>query len=405
MLRVWCGQAPRFEPIRPQGNGWVLGRDTVDGDSRMSRRHCEVKLGGGRWTFTDLGSANGSYVDARAIGGTLQCQAWRVLLVGRSLFVPLVVDARAPLRMRHTDVDIIGPSLHAALEEARQAAGLGRVVVFAGPDSCGARPLVFELHRVLGDVGKCVAIDVRDDSAASLPATGTLLAVGCDAAWQYMDVPVIRTALRSPGLRVCLAVTCKPEHACALPPALANAGVVRVPQLEARPEEVAWWVRHAARTHPELDGLEIDVTLPEACLLRPWAHGIPALLGAVHDAMETAQKAGRTRVMGRHLSEWAGTAGRVVERAVHDEDPRGVPPPRGRREPPSHLRQRELVAAILVAHGDDREGAAKALGITVEALEQWIRRHRLAEREEAGVSEADESIDSFEVIEDVEETV
>jgi len=199
MLRVWCGQAPQFQPIRPQGNGWVLGRDTVDGDSRMSRRHCEVKLAGGRWTFTDLGSANGSYVDARAIGGTLQVQAWRVLLVGRSLFVPLVVDARAPLRMRHTDEDIIGPSLHGALEQAKLAAAQGRVIVFAGPVGCGVEPLVFELHRVLGEVGKCMVVDVHDDPAASLPVTGTLLVLGYAEIEQFLGAPVVRAALASPG--------------------------------------------------------------------------------------------------------------------------------------------------------------------------------------------------------------
>jgi hypothetical protein len=393
MLRVWCGQAPWFEPIRPQGNGWVLGRETVDGDSRMSRRHCEVKLSGGRWTFTDLGSANGSYVDARAIGGTLTCTAWRVLLVGRSLFVPLAVDARAPLRMRHTDEDIIGPSLHGALEQAKLAAAQGRVIVFAGPVGCGVEPLVFELHRVLGEVGKCMVVDVHDDPAASLPATGTLLVLGYAEIEQFLGAPVVRAALASPGLRVCLAVTRAPDEACELPPALAQAGVVRIPRFEARPEEVPWWVRQAVRTHPELAGLEIDVTLPEACLLRPWAHGVPDLIGAVHEAMEAAQRAGRPRVMGRHLSEWAGSPGSDA-----------VPPPRGRREPPSHLRERDLVAAMLVTHGD-REGAARALGISVEALEQWVRRHRITEAEEAGVSEASDSIDSFEVVEeDPEET-
>ncbi len=404
MLRVWCGQAPRFEPIRPHGNGWVLGRDTVDGDSRMSRRHCEVTLSGGRWTFTDLGSANGSYVDARAIGGTLTCQAWRVLLVGRSLFVPLVVDARAPLRMRHTDEDIIGPSLHGALEQAKLAAAQGRVIVFAGPVGCGVEPLVFELHRILGEVGKCMVVDVHDDPASSLPATGTLLVLGYAEIEQFLDAPAVRAALANPGLRVCLAVTRARDEACELPPALAQVGVVRIPRFEERPEEVPWWVRQAVRTHPELAGLEIDVTLPEACLLRPWAHGVPDLIGAVHAAMEAARRAERPRVMGRHLSEWAGSPTDGSQCVI--EDLHSVPPPRGRREPPSHLRQRGLMAAVLVTHGDDREGAARALGISVEALEQWVRRHRLAAEAEAGVSEAAESIDSFEVVEeDPEETV
>ena len=68
VLRVWCGQAPRFEPVRPEGDRWVLGRDTVDGDSRMSRRHCEVFLQQGRAFIRDMGSSNGTWVNGAPVG-------------------------------------------------------------------------------------------------------------------------------------------------------------------------------------------------------------------------------------------------------------------------------------------------------------------------------------------------
>mgnify|MGYP000753537977 CR=1 FL=1 len=394
VLRVWCGQAPRFEPVRPEGDRWVLGRDTVDGDSRMSRRHCEVRLAGGQWTFVDLGSANGTYVDARPVGGTLHVKGWRVLMIGRSLFVPLVVRAGVPLRMRHNDDDILGPSMHGVIEAARAAAGQGPVVVLAGPTGCGFEAPAQELHRALGEVGEFAAVHVHEPAPTRLPTTGTLLVEGGESPARYLESATVRRALQSPGLRVCLGVTRRADEPCELPPELADAGVVRVPRLESRVEEIPWWVRHAVRTHPSLAGREIDVTLPEACLLRPWAQGVPDLIGAVQDAVEEAHRAGRPRVMGRHLAESAGfPLGEAKDGAVV------LPPPRGRREPPSHLRERALVAAVLQTHADDRAAAAKALGISVEALEQWIRRHGLDRPDEAVVSESLESLESFELME------
>lgn len=394
VLRVWCGSAPRFEPVRPEGSHWILGRDTVDGDSRMSRRHCEVRLAGGQWTFVDLGSANGTYVDARPVGGTMHCRSWRVLMIGRSLFVPLAVRAGVPLRMRHNDDDILGPSLHGVVEAARTAAGQGPVIVLAGPAGCGYEAPARELHRALGEVGEFMAVHVQEGAPARLPACGTLLVEGHGAAAQYLEVATVRRALQSPGLRVCLGVTRRADEPCELPPQLANAGVVRVPRLESRAEEIGWWVRHAVRTHPTLAGLEIDVTLPEACLLRPWAQGVPDLVGAVQDAVEEAHRAGRPRVMGRHLAESAGFP------LGQSDDKAGLAPPRGRREPPSHLRERTLVAAVLQTHANDRVGAATALGISVEALEQWIRRHGLDQPDEDIVSESLESLESYELLDE-----
>lgn len=373
LVRVWCGQAPRFEPVRPEGDRWLLGRDTLEGDSRMSRRHIEVRLGGGRWSLMDLGSANGSFLDARPVSGTVRCAEWQVLQVGRSLFVPLRVAVGAALRMRHTGDDIVGPSLHAAIAAARDAVAQGRVVVFAGPVGCGVVAPARELHRVLADEGEFAAIDARDGDAA-LPERGTVLVHGCPDLACACESPLVERVLREPALRLCLGVTSADLEEVRLPASLAaRATVVRLPELERRPEEIPWWVRHAVRSGPpELAQRGLDVTLAEACLLRPWARGLLDLVFEVQAAAAEAQRRRSPQVMGRHLSELAGLP---LDEGITDDDRRE--PPRGRREPPSHLRQRDHVAAVLQTHAGDRAAAARTLGVSPEALEQWIRRHRL----------------------------
>ena len=51
-------------------------------------------------------------------------------------------------------------------------------------------------------------------------------------------------------------------------------------------------------------------------------------------------------------------------------------PPRGA---PAELRDRALLALLLRDEDGDQARTAARLGISVEALAQWIRRHRLDE--------------------------
>jgi hypothetical protein len=72
--------------------GAVIGRsrecDIVLGDSNVSRRHAEIRPGGGEgWTITDLGSTNGVKVNGRPIGAAHPLKSGDRLDVG-------TVDAR-----------------------------------------------------------------------------------------------------------------------------------------------------------------------------------------------------------------------------------------------------------------------------------------------------------------------
>lgn len=50
---------------RDRGNGFVLAHPSVSGE------HAELRLRGGVWTLTDLGSLNGSWVDGEPVLGSL----------------------------------------------------------------------------------------------------------------------------------------------------------------------------------------------------------------------------------------------------------------------------------------------------------------------------------------------
>jgi pSer/pThr/pTyr-binding forkhead associated (FHA) protein len=54
-------------------DGAVIGRsrecDIVLGDANVSRKHAEIRLIGGGWAITDLGSTNGVRVNGIAVGG------------------------------------------------------------------------------------------------------------------------------------------------------------------------------------------------------------------------------------------------------------------------------------------------------------------------------------------------
>jgi pSer/pThr/pTyr-binding forkhead associated (FHA) protein len=72
-------------PIGP--GGAVIGRsrecDIVLQDSNVSRRHAEIRPGGGDgWTITDLGSTNGVKVNGRAIASATPIRSGDAIAVG-----------------------------------------------------------------------------------------------------------------------------------------------------------------------------------------------------------------------------------------------------------------------------------------------------------------------------------
>jgi hypothetical protein len=79
----------RHLPVPPAGG--VVGRsrdcDVVLDDTGVSRRHAELRPGGGGWTITDLGSTNGVRVNGRDIHGPHPLRAGDRLELGSTEIV------------------------------------------------------------------------------------------------------------------------------------------------------------------------------------------------------------------------------------------------------------------------------------------------------------------------------
>lgn len=95
MLRLIAVRGPEIPPIDLTRSGGIIGRSSASevrlSDPTISRRHASISWAGGRWLLTDLGGANGTWLnDVRleqaipaplAAGDRISCGPW-VLLVG-----------------------------------------------------------------------------------------------------------------------------------------------------------------------------------------------------------------------------------------------------------------------------------------------------------------------------------
>lgn len=373
LVRVWCRQAPVFEPIARRGDHWLLGRETLADDDRMSRRHCEVRHSPAGWVIEDLGSANGTHVDGRAWSAPRPHGPWKVLQIGRSLIIPLVLPRDVPLHITHDEWGVVGPSLHGCMAAVRGAAGDSAHVVLAGKRGCGFEDLARRYARERGE-----ALTVHDlqqlPASAPAPAPGVALLTGASIPQRYASHPWVRGALQRRDLRLVLGLEWEPRHgAPTLPGPLASATrLIPVPPLEARPEEVPWLIVAAL---PGATGIAVDLTFPEACLLRRWGDGIPSLRSETRNAAAHARARNPSQplLQARDLSWGAGH--RTGDVIFGD----GSPPPRGARVPAPALLERETLLRALAEAGGDRQLAATRMRIAVATLERWIRHHGLDE--------------------------
>ena len=74
-------------------------------DAQISRRHCELRLAGGRVMVTDLGSTNGTTIDGTPIDAPTPLTGTSVAMLGDS-----TIELEADLR--GTAVSGLGPSKH-----------------------------------------------------------------------------------------------------------------------------------------------------------------------------------------------------------------------------------------------------------------------------------------------------
>src|SRR4051794_27733093 len=97
LVQIYSADAPVFGVRSVTAAPVVIGRgddcDIVIDDRRASRRHAEVRFVDGGWRIEDLGSHNGTFVDAARIEGTFVTTHDAVLATGNTVFL-LFADVR-----------------------------------------------------------------------------------------------------------------------------------------------------------------------------------------------------------------------------------------------------------------------------------------------------------------------
>src|SRR4051812_4011050 len=87
-LVVEAGQ-PAARGVVLQQQGLEIGRGSPDGiltdDEQVSRTHLRVSYAEGTWTFEDLGSRNGTFIDGVRLTGSVKVQGSPLVRIGRSL--------------------------------------------------------------------------------------------------------------------------------------------------------------------------------------------------------------------------------------------------------------------------------------------------------------------------------
>ena len=412
LLLVFSGNEAVTRIFPLAGNYFEIGRGTEANqldDGRVSRRHTAVAFDGGRFTATDLGSQNGTFVDGERVAPNVAVPLERVLRLGDSVLVPC--SDVGPLQQRGVktiDGFVRGPASQALLEEVARAAQIGSVLHVRGESGTGKEGIAAAFHRAGPRASgpliavNCAAIPEAIAerllfgakkgaySGAEQDASGYLL--DADGGTLFLDevaeldaqvqakllrvlesrevTPLGTSKARKLDLGVCTA-TNKDLRALVAAGKLREdlffrigTPAVTLPPLRTRPEEIA------ALVVAELARLELTAhaSLVEQCLLRPWPGNVRELLAELRVAAQGAHP--ETRVLGRHLSTSAGSvfadeggaaepAKKVMPQTVDDE-------------------WRDRIENALRANDGKVAAAARALGLHRNQLRRLIARHGIA---------------------------
>jgi transcriptional regulator of acetoin/glycerol metabolism len=395
--------APMLRAVPIFTTGLELGRGSFAGDplddERISSRHARVTHAGGKWTLSDLGSRNGTFVDGRRVEAETSFDDPRVLRVGRTLFL-FSADVR---RFLGTTVDrvgdaLVGPTLRSAWAEIDRAARFGDVLLLKGESGVG-KELAARAFHAAGPKAKgpfvavnCAAIPegVAERllfgarrgaySGATVDAEGYLQAA--DGGTLFLDevaeldeevqakllraleakevLPLGASRSRSVDVRVCSATR-------DLRAAVARGRFredlyfrigrpeVTIPPLRERLEEMSWLI--AAELNRAREGLTFAPTFVEACLLRPWPGNVRELVSEVRRVAGIAQATGRNTVTHDDL---APDAGESLKADVRDEASDARPP------------DDAAIERALHDEGGNVTRAARVLGWHRNQLRRWL---------------------------------
>ena len=169
IVQIYATDVPTFELHPTVDATIVIGRgddcDIVIDDRRASRRHAQVAFDHDRWTIEDLGSHNGTFVDAARIEGSIHVDGDAVLATGNTVFL-LVPDLRA-LRGGITVRDrvVFGPKLAAVWETVTRVAQQSAMLHILGETGSGKELVARHYHASRPTPGPFVAVN-----CAAVPA-------------------------------------------------------------------------------------------------------------------------------------------------------------------------------------------------------------------------------------------
>lgn len=389
------------------GDGLELGRRAFAGrvleDERVSRSHARVAFDGDRWSVTDLGSRNGTFVDGVRVRGTVHADAPRVVRIGRSLFVP-VLDVR---RYERASVAprgdaLVGPTLAEVWGQIERAARYGDALLITGESGVGKELAARAFHAAGPQAGgpfiavNCAAIpeglaerllfgtkrgaysgaNADADGYVQSADGGTLFldeVAELDVAVQAKLLRMLESkevlALGASRARTVSVRICSATHD--LRAAVASGRFredlffrvgrpeIRVPALRDRPEEIPWLV--AAELARVRSDLTAQAALVETCILRHWPGNVRELLGEVRRAAHEALADNRDVVDARDLASTAGTTFDALNVATAS----------------CPLADRATVEQALRAASGNVTRAARALGMHRNQLRRILAKERI----------------------------
>jgi DNA-binding NtrC family response regulator len=433
VVLVFSSGGARAVPMRLTAAGLELGRgaDPATGkleDGRVSRRHARIAVEAGRFTVTDLGSQNGTFVDGERLPANGTRPAGRVVRVGDSLLVT-VRDVR-PLEergVRVVDGFVRGPEMQALLDEVGRAADGSATLHIRGESGTGKEGVALAFHkRSRSAAGKFVPVNCAAIpqnlaerllfgakrgafSGAEKDADGYVQEA--DGGTLFLDeIAELDPAVQAKLLRTIESREVMPLGAsrasksefqlCSATNkdlrALVAAGTLRedlyfrvgrpavtVPALRNRPEEIALLVAEELRR--AAPALAAHVSLIEQCLLRPWPGNVRELLVEMRAAAQAATADSSTRVQARHLAAAAGTA--FSTGAAHATAPTIAAAVAAIADEPATPRKRaplvddewkRRIEEALRANGGNVTASARALGLHRTQLRRLLERHGIA---------------------------
>jgi transcriptional regulator of acetoin/glycerol metabolism len=401
LLLVFTAGRAALVPIPLGARPIVVGRGPVGpidlDDGALSRRHAEVALEGGAWSVRDLGSRNGTAVDARPLAGPLTDPAARLLRCGDTLFL-LSRDLR-PFVLARVEVEagaVVGPQLKRVWDEIASIAARGPTLHIKGETGSGKELAARRFHQAGPRRGgrfvavNCAAIPAavaerllfgaRKGAYSGADADSDGHVQAADGGTLFLDeIAELEPAVQAKLLRVLESREVTPlggarPHKVELQVCSASHGglqdlvaggrfredlyfrvgrpEVRLPPLRERAEEIPWLIQTTLGTEARA-----HVSLVERALAEPWPGNVRELQLELREAARRAAADRSAEVEARHLELVASPE---VEPAA----------------------TRESLAAALAAHDGNISAAARALGVHRTQLRRWLERQGLAGKKE-----------------------